>query len=274
MTNEQSYIQLTVISPVFNGRKYIEKCLENVASQRFDCLEHLIMDGGSSDGTPEIVREWSSRFPHIRLISEKDRGQSDAMNKGIREARGSIIGFLNVDDFYEAGILPQVPGLFEQLPNPSFICGNLNIWNPDGSLRHFNRPEKISLIELLTDKFEWPYNPSAYFYHKSLHELCGFYNEQNHYCMDYEFILEAAQCISLRHKDQLWGNFCQVEGSKTLQRFSTEMEKAVAESRNLRDRVIDKLSAQQKEELFSLLRSMENPPAESSWMRRLFRFFR
>ena len=65
------------------------------------------MDGGSSDGGPELVQEWQKKYPHIRLISEKDRGQSDAMNKGINLAKGSIIGFLNVDDFYENDVLPK-----------------------------------------------------------------------------------------------------------------------------------------------------------------------
>jgi glycosyltransferase involved in cell wall biosynthesis len=244
---------LSIITPVFNGVKYLSHCLSNVASQAFPGLEHLIMDGGSEDGSQELIREWQAKYPHIRLVSEKDRGQSDAMNKGIQLAHGRIIGFLNVDDYYEPDVLPKIPGLFEQLPEPSFICGNLNIWNADGSLKHFNRPSKISLPELLSHKFEWPYNPSAYFYHKSLHSLCGNYNEQNHYCMDYEFILEVAQQIPLIHKDELWGNFCQVEESKTLQRFAQRNEEAAAEGRALRENVIKKLNAEQKNQLNRIL---------------------
>jgi glycosyltransferase involved in cell wall biosynthesis len=254
---------LSIITPVFNGKKYLSNCLSNVALQAFPGLEHLIMDGGSEDGSQELIREWQTKYPHIRLVSEKDRGQSDAMNKGIQLAHGNIIGFLNVDDYYEPDVLPKIPGLFEKLPEPSFICGNLNIWNADGSLKHFNRPDKISLAELLSHKFEWPYNPSAYFYHKSLHSLCGFYNEHNHYCMDYEFILEVAQQIDLKHVDELWGNFCQVEESKTLQRFAHRNEEAAAEGRALRERAINKLNAEQKAELEQLLAQNKTsvPPA-------------
>jgi glycosyltransferase involved in cell wall biosynthesis len=252
-------IQLSIITPVFNGKKYLENCLANVAAQAFPELEHLIMDGGSNDGSLEILKEWQASHPHIRIISEKDNGQSDAMNKGIRLAKGKIIGFLNVDDYYEPEVLPKIPIIFENLPDPSFVCGNLNILNADGSLKHFNRPNRISLPELLSHQFEWPYNPSAYFYHKSLHTICGFYNESNHYCMDYEFILEVAQQIDLKHIDELWGNFCQVEESKTLQRFTHRNEEASAEGKALRERAIQKLKAEQLAELEQLLTQSKTP---------------
>jgi glycosyltransferase involved in cell wall biosynthesis len=271
-------IQLSVITPVFNGKKYLESCLSNVAAQAFPGLEHLIMDGCSNDGSLEILKDWQARHSHIRVISEKDNGQSDAMNKGIRLAKGNIIGFLNVDDYYESNVLPKIPAIFENLPVPSFVCGNLNILNADGSLKHFNKPNRISLPELLSHQFEWPYNPSAYFYHKSLHMLCGFYNESNHYCMDYEFILEVAQKIKLKHVDELWGNFCQVAESKTLQRFTHRNEEAAAEGKALRERAIQKLNAEQKAELEQLLAqsktSISPPAAKPNLIRKIRQLFR
>jgi glycosyltransferase involved in cell wall biosynthesis len=254
---QMNSIKLSIITPVFNGFKYLENCLENVANQSFRSLEHLIIDGGSNDGSQGLVAEWQKKYPHIRLYSEKDRGQSDAMNKGIRLANGSIIGFLNVDDYYEPNILAKIPKIFENLSEPTFVCGNLNIWNPDGSLKHFSRPSHISLAEIVSDRFEWPYNPSSYFYHKSLHDICGFYNESNHYCMDYEFILEAAQRIKLHHYDELWGNFCQVEGSKTLVRFSNELQDAMMEIKLLRKKVIEQMDNSSKSELSKIIGSNE-----------------
>ncbi len=274
---KETPIVLSIITPVFNGKKYLEKCLSNVALQAFPGLEHLIMDGGSSDGGPELVQEWQKKYPHIRLISEKDRGQSDAMNKGINLAKGSIIGFLNVDDFYENDVLPKIPALFEKLPEPSFICGNLNIWNPDGSLKHFNRPDKISLPEILSNQYEWPYNPSAYFYHKSLHSSCGYYNESNHFCMDYEFILEAACHIPLQHVDKLWGNFCQVEGSKTKVRLTFELDEAMKEAASLRSKVINRLNHTQLEELNDILKKIKAGSVQkpgNKFLRKFMQLFR
>jgi glycosyltransferase involved in cell wall biosynthesis len=250
-------IRLSVITPVFNGAKYIRKCLENVAQQATVEIEHLVLDGASTDGTVEFVAEFALKNPHVRLISEKDKGQSDAMNKGIELAKGAILGFLNVDDYYEPYVLPRVLEIFKDLPEPSFVCGNLNIWNADGSFRHFNKPDRISLVELASCCFEWPYNPSAYFYHKSLHQFTGQYNVENHFCMDYEFIMEAAKHLNLRHVDELWGNFFMAEGSKTQVMHSEEQEIAFQAGQNIRDKAIEAFGDSEKNELNLLL--AQNP---------------
>jgi glycosyltransferase involved in cell wall biosynthesis len=268
-------ITLTVITPVFNGEKYIENCLKNVAEQAFEGLEHLVMDGGSSDKSVQIIQSYQKNFPHIRLISEKDGGQSDAMNKGILQAKGGIIGFLNVDDYYEPQVLSTIPGLFSDFPEPSFVCGNLNIWNADGTYKHFNRPDQISLVEILSNQFEWPYNPSAYFYHKSLHEMAGYYNEANHYCMDYEFILAASRQIKLRHIDQTWGNFCEVPESKTLIRFSKFHDEAVEAGALLRKQFIETLSYAERVEFEKLVTGNQKDISakQNVWFQKMNKIF-
>lgn len=227
-------VRLTVITPVFNGARYIEACLQNVVSQNCPFVEHLVMDGASTDGTAQMVSEWAQKYPHISLISEKDNGQSDAMNKGISLAKGKIISFLNVDDFYEPNVLNRALDVFSDLPEPSFVCGNLNIWNSDGSLKHFHRPTNVTLVELVTHLYEWPYNPSAYFYHKSLHDKIGMYNLDNHLCMDYEFVLKAAGITQFIHIDETWGNFVMVEGSKTQVSHAVDPDQARLKGISLR----------------------------------------
>lgn len=74
---------LSIITPVFNGKRFIEFCIKNVSEQNCPDAEHIIVDGGSTDGTVEIVKSYADKYPHIRWISKKDRGQSDAMNKGM-----------------------------------------------------------------------------------------------------------------------------------------------------------------------------------------------
>lgn len=245
--------KLTVITPVFNGARYIEQCLQNVVDQKCVVAEHLIMDGASTDGTAEIVKDWAAKHAHIRLISEKDKGQSDAMNKGIHLAKGEIISFLNVDDYYEENVLNRVLEIFKELRAPAFVCGNLNIWNADGSLKHFNKPDRISLPELASNCFEWPYNPSAYFYHKSLHQKTGPYNVDNHFCMDYEFVMEAAKAVPLRHVDELWGNFVMVADSKTQSTHEDALEKAFAAGEAVRQKAIQSFTPEQHLELSQIL---------------------
>ena len=94
---------LSIITPVYNGEKFILGCIESVVAQNCAGVEHIVVDGGSTDRTVQILREKAETHPHLRWISEPDSGQSDALNKGIALARAEYIGILNVDDFYEFG---------------------------------------------------------------------------------------------------------------------------------------------------------------------------
>jgi glycosyltransferase involved in cell wall biosynthesis len=193
------------------------KCLENVSSQWIEGIEHIIVDGGSNDGTREILTDFGSRFSHIRWISEHDKGQSDAMNKGIKMAKGNWIGFLNVDDFYEGGALRLVMNHIKGFGDKNTILvGNLKIWNADGTFRNLNKPSGLSLPLLLADLCEWPYNPSAYFYPRAIHEQIGYFPDNEHFAMDYDFILKAAVSgIPFQYINETWGNFRLLPDSKT-----------------------------------------------------------
>ena len=210
---------LTVITPVYNGKRFIESCLQSVIAQNCPETEHLIMDGGSTDGTVEIIKRYTERHPHIRWISEKDLGQSDAMNKGIAMARGKIIGFLNFDDYYEPAVLPRVLKIFETMPNPSLVVGNCHILNDDEKITYVNKPCRLSFTNILIggQKNQFPYNPSAYFYHKSLHEKIGLYDVDDHYAMDLDFLLRAVKAAHIQYVDETWGNFRHIKGTKTFQ---------------------------------------------------------
>lgn len=205
---------ISVITPVFNGGKYIASCLENVASQGCECVEHIVIDGGSGDETIKIVERYLKYNSHIRFVSERDNGQSEAMNKGLRLARGEVVGFLNVDDFYEAGTLNRVQNVFKNLQGPSLAVANCNILDGDDCLIGVNRPRDISLLGLIKGK-EYPFNPSSYFYHKSIHDLVGFYDEREHYVMDLDFLLRAVDVANVQYFNETWGNFRWIEGTKT-----------------------------------------------------------
>ena len=207
--------KISVITPVYNNVNYIRACMDSFIDQHCPDAEHVIVDGGSTDGTAGVIREYAARHPHIQWISQKDSGQSDAMNKGIRMARGPVISFLNVDDYYEPGVFNRVLPLFEGLPEPSLVVGHCNIWHDDGSLIRVNRPHHLNILDLLLLKGEFPLNPSSYFYHKSLHDTIGLYNVEEHYNLDVEFIYDAVQHAHVVQVAEVWGNFCMLKGSKT-----------------------------------------------------------
>lgn len=209
---------LSVVTPVFNGKLYIEGCLLSVINQNCPQAEHIVIDGGSTDGTVEIIERYARQHPHIRWVSEKDKGQSDAMNKGMRMARGKIVGLLNFDDYYEPSLLSKVIKAFEGLPEPAFVAGNCRVFKDDGSLFYINKPTlDIVRIYIRGDKNQFPHNPAAYFYHRSLHDKVGFYKEDDHYAMDLDFLLRAIPAAHLKYVDEIWGNYRYLEASKTVQ---------------------------------------------------------
>ncbi|MBJ6727032.1 glycosyltransferase family 2 protein [Geomesophilobacter sediminis] len=210
-------MKLTVITPVYNGERFIRQCLDNVIAQDCPGVEHLVLDGCSKDGTVAILEEYATRYPHLRWISEPDQGQSDAMNKGIRLAAGEVISFLNVDDFYESGALRRVVELFRTLPEPSLLVGNCKVIDDDGALLFINKPARLKLAELLVgpEVNPWPINPAAYFYHRSLHGQVGPYDVNEHYALDLEFLLRAVQKAQVRYVDETFGYFRLIRGTKT-----------------------------------------------------------
>jgi glycosyltransferase involved in cell wall biosynthesis len=210
---------LSIITPVCNGKQFIEDCIQNVINQNSVNIEHIIVDGGSSDGTMEIVELYAAQHRHIRWISERDRGQSDAMNKGVALAQGEIIGFLNVDDYYEDNILDRISEIFANLTQPSFVVGNCNVLNESGDVVLVNKPKKMKLKDLVVIPRlnPAPCNPSAYFYHKSIHAIVGLYSLEEHYAMDLDFILRVVRVANSVYFDEVWGNFRLHKATKTAQ---------------------------------------------------------
>lgn len=208
---------LSIITPVYNGEKYIAEAIASVAAQNCPGVEHIIVDGGSTDRTVQILDENATAHPHLRWISERDRGQSDALNKGIDMARAEYIGILNADDFYEPGALLRIVQIIKSLPSPRFICGACNVLTTGDTLCYVNRPRVLKFRNLMAHEQTWPfpYNPSAYFYPKAVHDIVGPYNVEEHFCMDLEFILAVVQAIEPLYIDVVLGNFRLIPGTKT-----------------------------------------------------------
>jgi glycosyltransferase involved in cell wall biosynthesis len=208
--------RISVILVVLNNRAYIGQAINNFLAQQCAEAELVVVDGASTDGTREEIERLAEGQPAIRWISEKDSGQSDAMNKGIRMARGLYISFLNVDDYYSDGVLNEVCGLLSQSDAPDFLVGNCKVWDSDGKLIYVNRPRKLRVWHILSGYF-LPVNPSAYFYKKTIHDKVGMYNTNNHLNMDVEFLVRASAVTEMRYVDRDWGNFRVLPRTKTFE---------------------------------------------------------
>jgi len=202
-------LKISVITPCLNGLKYIEQSIRSVRDQHFSGLEHIIVDGGSVDGTVDILR----KYPHLKWISEPDDGQSDAMNKGFNLSTGDIIVYLNADDYFLPSAFDTVIRHFEK--GAVFVMGKVMILDEDRSLR-LNDP-KADLEDMLKwwEKDSFCCNPVGYFYRREVQEKIGGFNIYNHYSMDYEFLLESAQNFKLTKIDATLGVHRRFKGTKT-----------------------------------------------------------
>ena len=115
---------ITIITAVLNNKKYLEECLLSLHKQRYDNYEHIIIDGGSNDGTLDIIKQYEDKVDY--WCSSKDKGIYDAFNNGMKLARGEYIGFLNSDDTYENNALEYLIKYVKKYPEKDFIFGAVN----------------------------------------------------------------------------------------------------------------------------------------------------
>ncbi len=118
---------LSIVTPCLNRAAFIDQAMESVAQQDYPHIEHIIMDGGSTDGTLDLLATYSN----LNVVSEPDRGVYDGLNKGISMSKGEIIGQLNTDDYYPPTILKKIMGIFEENPGVDAICGSARVFELD-----------------------------------------------------------------------------------------------------------------------------------------------
>ena len=210
---------ISIITPTYNSVRFIQTCLESVEKQWVEGVEHVVIDGASTDGTTEIIEEFARSHSYVKWISEPDHGQSDAMNKGIRLSQGDVISFLNADDRYEPGAIEFAKNFFHSVPDLTFLVGDCRVLKDDGSQYMINKPVPFDPVNFIID-YNFPYNPSAYFYHKSLHDKVGFYDEKDHLTMDIDFIFRILPVSNIRYVDRILGNYVMVSDSKTMKEIS------------------------------------------------------
>lgn len=219
---------LSIITPAFNAVAHLEQCIASVIAASDPALpveqqlEHLILDGGSSDGSVARLQELGGRHPHLRWLSEADNGQPAAINKGLRLARGRFVGHLNADDLYYPGTLKAVRDTLLRHPadlDRRLVIGNLAISDADGRVVHTTRRQRFGFYPLLLG--EMPINPLSYFYPRALHERIGWLDEDDHYSHDLDLLIRLAPHLRPLPLTQVLGEFRMVAGSKTLQTIAT-----------------------------------------------------
>jgi glycosyltransferase involved in cell wall biosynthesis len=127
---------ISILTPSYNQGRYIEQNIRSVAEQKYARIEHIVIDGGSTDETVSVLK----KYPHVKWVSEPDRGQADALNKGLNRATGDLIGWVNSDDFYADNVFTQVAARFEDRRVQWSVGDVLNYNGESGAARYVRSP--------------------------------------------------------------------------------------------------------------------------------------
>lgn len=176
-------MKVSVVTPSYNQGQFIERTLQSVASQTGAEIEHVVFDGGSNDDTVAVLKAFT---PAVRWVSEKDKGQTDAVNKGIAATDGDIIGWLNSDDVYYPGAIARVVEFFEQHPEVDVVYGLADHIDLEDRAFEEYPTEPWDLERLKETCFICQ---PALFFRRRVVEQHGALDESLNYCMDYAYWL-------------------------------------------------------------------------------------
>jgi glycosyltransferase involved in cell wall biosynthesis len=180
-------VKISIVTPSFNSVHTIRETLQSVAGQDYPLVEHIVMDGGSTDGTLDVVRQ----FPRIRWVSEKDQGHYHAMNKGIELATGEVVAILNADDCYTDGTLTKVAAAFEAHEGWDALFGDFIFIDGDGK-EIMRREEACWDAQIVRFGFGMALHQALFVRKATYSRLDLLRHKDFKNCCDYEFLMRMA----------------------------------------------------------------------------------
>jgi len=210
-SNMLSYPKVSIITPSYNQGVFIEETIRSVLLQGYPNLEYIVIDGGSTDETLDILRQYES---WVKWISEPDKGQADAINKGLQIAQGEILAYLNSDDLYSMGAIHQVVNYLQNHSEIGLVYGNCLVIDEQGNELGLLRGHKFNLQRTI-QRGEFIPQQTAFWQRKVL-EKTGLFDATLQYCMDYEFFIRIGQFFPATYLPQTLASFRLHNASKTV----------------------------------------------------------
>ncbi|TVX97072.1 glycosyltransferase family 2 protein [Cohnella terricola] len=205
------YPLVTIVTPSYNQGQFIEATIQSVLNQNYPNLEYLIIDGGSSDNTLEIIKKYDGK---LKWISEKDKGQSDAINKGFKMASGEIVAWLNSDDTYEPGAIEAAVKYFEAHKDVALVYGEGDIIDREGNkVKRFIGTQAFDLWTLI-HMSDYIMQPATFFKRDALYSV-GYLEEKLNWCMDWDLWIKLASKHEVGYINQVLANSREYEDTKT-----------------------------------------------------------
>ncbi|OAQ38788.1 glycosyl transferase [Pedobacter psychrophilus] len=191
-------MKISIITVVYNNQKTLETAIKSVLSQKYNDIEYIIIDGGSSDNTLKIIERYGSRIS--KIVSEPDKGIYDAMNKGISLATGDIIGVLNSDDIYNDNkVISDVMNCFINNPSVNIVYGDLVYVNSDDTNKVVRKWESLGFYNEYFEDGNVPPHPSL-FLRAEVYQISGLFNLKYKLAADYEFMLRIFKKSNIESK--------------------------------------------------------------------------
>ena len=191
---------VSIVTPSFNQASYLEQTIRSVLDQDHADIEYLVIDGGSTDGSTDIIKKYASRLAY--WVSEKDSGQADAINKGMARAKGDIVAWLNSDDYYLPGAVTAAVKAFDANPDVVLVYADMLAVDEHGQTFNTLRYRQLTLEDLLS--FQIIGQP-AVFMRRSAFEQAGGLDPSYHFLLDHHlWIRIAAQGRTIVHVPQTW----------------------------------------------------------------------
>ena len=204
--------RMTVITPSFNQAEFLDRTIRSVLDQNYPNLEYIIVDGGSTDGSVDIIRKYENRLAY--WVSEPDRGQSHAINKGLQRATGDWVGWQNSDDVYFPETFFQLAAAANRWPLSNLIIGDMQLIDQEDKLIRDLRYVTPTYSALIAEGMVLC-NQAA-FWRRTLHEKIGYLNENLHYGFDYDWFLRILrESNHARHVANFWGALRHHDSTKT-----------------------------------------------------------
>jgi glycosyltransferase involved in cell wall biosynthesis len=204
--NEKSkYPKISIVTPCYNSGKYLEETILSVLEQKYPNLEYIIIDGGSTDNSIEIIKKYASNLTY--WVSEKDNGMYEAIQKGFEKSTGEIMAWINSDDLYHRKSFFVIAELFTKNKEINWLVGASTQWDEYGRGTNIDRSRKFTRYDFLAGDFKWIQQESCFF-RRTLWDKAGSYMDKSlHYAGDFELWLRFFRFDKLYVTNALIGGF-------------------------------------------------------------------
>ncbi len=203
---------VSIVTPSFNQARFLEATIRSVLEQDYARIEYILVDGGSTDGSLEIIQRYADRLAW--WVSEHDRGQTDAINKGFARAKGEILAWLNSDDTYQPDAVSRAVKCFGQFPDAGLIYGDANYINAAGQVIGKFPAAQTDYKRLRQGYVHIPQQSA--FFRGDLWRQVGPLDPSFYFAMDYDLWVRLSARAPIKYVRQTWGNFRLHTAGKTI----------------------------------------------------------